>query len=125
MSSADPSATGYCSTKFALEGLMLLLLRHLLNHQVTQANRFYVGAVECLAKELAIFAPGLKVLLVEPGYFRTRAFSNINHVAPRIDVYSEFNAGEYEEAFLAGPSNTFSASGRNSSSLEHPCIAGC
>ncbi|KAG6365480.1 hypothetical protein INS49_007091 [Diaporthe citri] len=67
---ADPSATGYCSTKFALE-----------------------GAVECLAKELAIFAPGLKVLLVEPGYFRTRAFSNISHVEPRVDIYSQFNAG--------------------------------
>ncbi|KAJ4420472.1 hypothetical protein N0V82_004349 [Gnomoniopsis sp. IMI 355080] len=66
---SDPSATGYCSTKFALE-----------------------GAVECLAKELAIFAPGLKVLLVEPGYCRTSAFSNIRHVAPRVDVYSEFNA---------------------------------
>ncbi|KAK2599720.1 hypothetical protein N8I77_011452 [Diaporthe amygdali] len=66
----DPSATGYCATKFALE-----------------------GAVECLAKELAIFSPGIKVLLVEPGYFRTRAFNNINHVAPRVEIYSQFNAG--------------------------------
>ncbi|KAF3764013.1 NAD(P)-binding protein [Cryphonectria parasitica EP155] len=67
---ADPSATGYCATKFALE-----------------------GAVECLSKELAIFAPGLKVLLIEPGYFRTRAFSNISHIDPRIDDYAEFNLG--------------------------------
>lgn len=55
--------------------------------------------MECLAKELAIFAPGLKVLLVEPGYFRTRAFSNINHVEPRVDIYSQFNAGAYCESF--------------------------
>lgn len=82
----------------------------------------HVGAVECLAKELAIFAPGLKVLLVEPGYFRTRAFSNINHVAPRVDVYSEFNAGAYEEFYLARPSlsNTFWDAGRKSNSLEQP-----
>lgn len=56
--------------------------------------------MECLAKELAIFAPGLKVLLVEPGYFRTRAFSNINHVEPRVDIYSQFNAGSYCDYFL-------------------------
>ncbi|ROV87226.1 hypothetical protein VSDG_09961 [Cytospora chrysosperma] len=76
---ADPSATGYCATKFALG-----------------------GAVECLAKELAIFAPGIKVLIVEPGYFGTRAFSNINHVAPRVDVYEQFNAGvrAYEEGIV-------------------------
>ncbi|KAI3332324.1 NAD(P)-binding protein [Xylariaceae sp. AK1471] len=66
---ADPGAGGYCATKFALE-----------------------GAVECLSKELAIFAPGLKVLIVEPGYFRTRAFSNINHVPARMPDYAQFNA---------------------------------
>ncbi|KAI4860486.1 hypothetical protein F4820DRAFT_461689 [Hypoxylon rubiginosum] len=65
---ADPGAAGYCASKFALE-----------------------GAVECLALELAIFAPGIKVLIVEPGYFRTRAFANINHVPPRIPAYAEFN----------------------------------
>ncbi|KAI1080878.1 hypothetical protein F5B20DRAFT_570019 [Whalleya microplaca] len=66
---ADPGAAGYCASKFALE-----------------------GAVECLSKELAMFAPGVKVLIVEPGYFRTRAFSNINHVPPRVPEYAEFNA---------------------------------
>ncbi|KAF3020914.1 hypothetical protein E8E14_001699 [Neopestalotiopsis sp. 37M] len=66
---ADPGASGYCATKFALE-----------------------GAVECLAQELALFAPGIKVLIVEPGYFRTRAFANINHVPPRNALYAEFNA---------------------------------
>ncbi|KAI8627987.1 NAD(P)-binding protein [Xylariaceae sp. FL1651] len=66
---ADPGAAGYCATKFALE-----------------------GAVECLSKELAIFAPGIKVLIIEPGYFRTHAFSNINHVPARIPDYAQFNA---------------------------------
>ncbi|RYC65835.1 hypothetical protein CHU98_g407 [Xylaria longipes] len=66
---ADPGASAYCATKFALE-----------------------GAVECLSKELAMFAPNLKVLIIEPGYFRTRAFSNINHVPPRVPAYAEFNA---------------------------------
>ncbi|KUI54654.1 putative oxidoreductase YusZ [Cytospora mali] len=75
----DPSATGYCSSKFALE-----------------------GAVECLSKELAIFAPGIKVLIVEPGYFGTRAFSNISHVTPSVDAYAQFNAGvrAYEEGLV-------------------------
>lgn len=61
-----------------------------------------IGAVECLAKELAIFAPGIKVLLIEPGYFRTQAFSNINHVAPRIDDCAQFNAGvqAYEQGLV-------------------------
>ncbi|KAI0486086.1 NAD(P)-binding protein [Xylaria cf. heliscus] len=67
---ADPGASAYCATKFALE-----------------------GAVECLSKELALFAPNLKVLIIEPGYFRTRAFSNINHVPARVPAYAEFNAG--------------------------------
>lgn len=30
--------------------------------------------------------------MVEPGYFRTSAFSNINHVPPRAQDYAEFNA---------------------------------
>ncbi|TGJ80698.1 hypothetical protein E0Z10_g8068 [Xylaria hypoxylon] len=50
------------------------------------------GAVECLSQELAMFAPGIKVLIVEPGYFRTSAFSNINHVPPRVPDYAGFNA---------------------------------
>ncbi|KAK9415416.1 hypothetical protein SUNI508_10440 [Seiridium unicorne] len=49
-----------------------------------------LGAVAFLAKKLAIFAPGVKVLIVEPEYFRTRAFSNINHVPPRVPDYTAF-----------------------------------
>ncbi|CAG8952805.1 hypothetical protein HYFRA_00009050 [Hymenoscyphus fraxineus] len=76
---SDPSATAYCSSKFALE-----------------------GAVECLSKELAIFAPKLKVLLLEPGYFRTQAFSNIRHVPDRVDIYAQFNAGvkQFEQSVV-------------------------
>jgi hypothetical protein len=33
------------------------------------------------------------VLIVEPGYFRTSAFSNINHVPARVPDYAQFNAG--------------------------------
>lgn len=66
---ADPSATAYCASKFALG-----------------------GAIECLAKELAIFAPGIKVLIVEPGYYRTKAFNNIDHVEARVPDYAQFNA---------------------------------
>ncbi|KAF4966880.1 hypothetical protein FSARC_5493 [Fusarium sarcochroum] len=65
---ADLSASGYCSSKFALE-----------------------GAVECLAKELAIFAPGLKVLIVEPGLCRTPVFNKLYHVEARIPEYAQFN----------------------------------
>ncbi|KAK8098762.1 ketoreductase [Apiospora kogelbergensis] len=67
---ADATATGYCATKHALE-----------------------AAVECLSLELATFAPGIKVLLVEPGYFRTKAFSNINYVPTRNPDFAEYNSG--------------------------------
>ncbi|KAI2616826.1 NAD(P)-binding protein [Hypoxylon sp. NC1633] len=67
----DPSAAGYCSSNFALEGM-----------------------VECLSKELALVAPGIKVLLVEPGYFGTRAFHNVNYAHLRNETdYDQFNAG--------------------------------
>ncbi|EMT69517.1 Putative oxidoreductase yusZ [Fusarium odoratissimum] len=65
---ADPSASGYCASKYALE-----------------------GAVECLSKELAIFARGLKVLIVEPGYCRTPVFNKIQHVEARVPEYAQFN----------------------------------
>lgn len=63
----------------------------------------HAGAVECLSQELAIFAPGIKVLIAEPGYFRTRAFSNINHVPPRVSDYAGFNAAVRDvEAGIVG-----------------------
>ncbi|KAL7619924.1 hypothetical protein AAE478_010471 [Parahypoxylon ruwenzoriense] len=68
---ADPAAAGYCASKFALEGM-----------------------VECLSKELAILTPGIKVLIIEPGYFGTRAFRNVNFAPLRnANDYSQFHAG--------------------------------
>ncbi|KAF5689968.1 oxidoreductase yusZ [Fusarium denticulatum] len=79
---ADPSASGYCASKFALE-----------------------GAIECLSKELAIFAPGLKVLIVEPGYCRTPVFNKIQHVEARVPEYAQFNeAVRQAEGTLTGNS---------------------
>ncbi|KAJ3954730.1 hypothetical protein N0V92_008774, partial [Colletotrichum tropicale] len=57
----DISAGAYCASKVALS-----------------------AAVETLAQELAILAPGLKVLMVEPGYFRTRVFVKLAHIPLRI-----------------------------------------
>ena len=59
----------------------------------TKSSLFSIGAVECLSKELALIAPDIKVLIVEPGYYRTRAFSNIYHVLARVPDYAEFHAG--------------------------------
>ena len=43
------------------------------------------------------------MLIVEPGYFRTRVFGNISHVPPRVPDYAQFNAGAREyEAGLVG-----------------------
>lgn len=56
-----------------------------------------------MAKELQILAPSIKVLLAEPGYFNTKAFSNIDHVEARVPEYSQFNAGVRQyEAGLVG-----------------------
>ncbi|KAI9037123.1 SDR family oxidoreductase [Aspergillus affinis] len=64
----DPASTGYVASKFALE-----------------------GAVECLAKELAWLAPGIKPLLLEPGIFSTEVMKNINHVPYRVDFWRPLN----------------------------------
>lgn len=45
-----------------------------------------------MSLELATFAPGIKVHLVEPGYFRTRAFGNINYVPTGNADFAEYNA---------------------------------
>ncbi|KAF6837729.1 short-chain oxidoreductase [Colletotrichum plurivorum] len=66
---ADPSAGPYCTSKFALE-----------------------GAVESLAQELAVIAPGIKVLIVEPGYFRTKVFTKAAVVQPHIPEFAPLNA---------------------------------
>ncbi|KXH62283.1 hypothetical protein CNYM01_12382 [Colletotrichum nymphaeae SA-01] len=50
------------------------------------------GAVETLAKELSILAPNIKVIIIEPGFFRTKVFNNISNVPARIPEFAEFNA---------------------------------
>ncbi|GKT74497.1 short-chain oxidoreductase [Colletotrichum tofieldiae] len=65
----DISAGAYCASKFALE-----------------------GAVETLAQELAILAPGLKVLLVEPGFSRTKVFHKIADIPPRVPEFAGLHA---------------------------------
>ncbi|KAI0886910.1 NAD(P)-binding protein [Annulohypoxylon maeteangense] len=74
----DPGIAGYCASKFALEGM-----------------------AECLAKELAYVAPDIKILLVEPGFFGTRVFRNVN-IAP---LRNHVDYGEFFEAardFMVG-----------------------
>ncbi|KAJ4026396.1 hypothetical protein NW752_001337 [Fusarium irregulare] len=65
---SDPGASSYCASKFALE-----------------------GTVECLAKELAIVAPFIKLLMVEPGYCRTPVFDKVQHVPRSLPEYAPFN----------------------------------
>jgi hypothetical protein len=38
-----------------------------------------------------MFAPGIKVLVVEPGYCRTPVFNKLQHVEARIPEYAPFN----------------------------------
>ncbi|CAG8976546.1 hypothetical protein HYALB_00011023 [Hymenoscyphus albidus] len=100
---SDPSATAYCSSKFALEGVYpFLFLPAYFSSNGPLKTYNNLGAVECLSKELAIFAPKIKVLLLEPGYFRTQAFSNIRHVPDRVDIYAQFNAGvkQFEQSVV-------------------------
>jgi NAD(P)-dependent dehydrogenase (short-subunit alcohol dehydrogenase family) len=47
--------------------------------------------VECLAKELAILAPTLRVLIVEPGYCRTPVFDKVQYVKGSVPEYAQFN----------------------------------
>ncbi|KAI1386029.1 hydroxybutyrate dehydrogenase [Hypoxylon trugodes] len=64
----EPGATGYCSSKFALE-----------------------GAVESLAKELAWLAPGIKPLIIESGIFNTEVMNNIHHTDYRVPFWKPLN----------------------------------
>ncbi|KAK3169840.1 putative secondary metabolism biosynthetic enzyme [Lepraria neglecta] len=64
----EAGTTCYCSSKFALE-------------------------VESLQKEIEVF--GIKCIIFEPGFYRTKAFSaqNFHFNVPRIPEYAEFNKG--------------------------------
>ena len=47
--------------------------------------------VELLAQELAIVSPGIKAFMVQPGFFRTKVFSNLHAVKPRLPEYAQLN----------------------------------
>ncbi|KAJ5666730.1 hypothetical protein N7462_011139 [Penicillium macrosclerotiorum] len=64
----EPAGAAYCATKFALE-----------------------GAVESLSRELGWLAPGVKLLLLEAGHFRTEVMNNVNHVPYRVDFWKPLN----------------------------------
>lgn len=100
---ADPSAAAYCAAKAALEGLLSISSRQPQVSSEQKLTFLSLAAVECLAKELGIFSPRLRVLIVEPGYFGTRVFSNIDHVPARMADYAQFNEGvRAAEAGLVG-----------------------
>jgi NAD(P)-dependent dehydrogenase (short-subunit alcohol dehydrogenase family) len=80
---SDPGASSYCASKFALEGKIHRTIYPFI------AN--IPGAVECLAKELAIVAPTLRILIVEPGYCRTPVFDKVQYVTGGVPEYSQFN----------------------------------
>lgn len=42
------------------------------------------------------------MLIIEPGYFKTQAFSNIKHVPDRVETYAQFNAGvkQFEQSVI-------------------------
>ncbi|KAI0879780.1 hydroxybutyrate dehydrogenase [Annulohypoxylon maeteangense] len=64
----EPGGTGYCASKFALE-----------------------GAVESLSKELAWLAPGIKPLIIESGIFNTEVMRNIHHADSRVPFWKPLN----------------------------------
>ncbi|KAI1263027.1 hydroxybutyrate dehydrogenase [Xylariaceae sp. FL1019] len=64
----EPGATGYCASKFALE-----------------------GAVECLAKELAWLAPGIKPLIIQSGLFNTHVLKKIHHADSQVPYWKQLN----------------------------------
>lgn len=87
----EPGATGYCASKFAIEGESrigwpnpyIVSGRHILNPNL--------GAVESLAKELQWLAPGIKPLIVESGIFGTEVMKNIHHVDSRVPFWKPLN----------------------------------
>ncbi|RAL15218.1 SDR family oxidoreductase [Aspergillus homomorphus CBS 101889] len=64
----EPAAAAYCASKHALE-----------------------GAVESLSKELALFAPGIKPLIIEAGIHSTEVMDKINHVPNRVEFWRPLN----------------------------------
>ncbi|CAH0022117.1 unnamed protein product [Clonostachys rhizophaga] len=77
------AATPYCSAKFAL-----------------------AGAVESIAHELSFFAPNVKLVSVEPGFFHTEVYNKAVCAKNRVPAYTEFmevTMSTLHENFTNGP----------------------
>ncbi|KAI3555918.1 hypothetical protein CABS01_09285 [Colletotrichum abscissum] len=61
-------------------------------HVEVGAGAYSASAVETLSKELSVLAPNIKVIIIEPGFFRTKVFNKISNVPARIPEFAEFNA---------------------------------
>lgn len=65
---SDPSLSAYAASKAAL-----------------------ATSVGCLADELAMFAPGIRTMVVEPGSLHTKAQSNYQLAKPSLSAYTGFS----------------------------------
>ncbi|KAK7211229.1 hypothetical protein V2G26_018407 [Clonostachys chloroleuca] len=77
------AATPYCSAKFAL-----------------------AGAVESIAQEVSFFAPNVKLVSVEPGFFHTEVYNKAVCAKNRVPAYTEFmdiTMSTLDEKFTNGP----------------------
>ncbi|GKZ21325.1 hypothetical protein AbraIFM66951_010114 [Aspergillus brasiliensis] len=87
----EPAGSAYCASKFALEGMLLLLSAWCFTNEADGETSSITGAVESLSKELGWLAPGIKLLLIEAGIFDTEVMRNINHVPYRVNFYRRLN----------------------------------
>ncbi|KAK1455151.1 hypothetical protein CMEL01_03911 [Colletotrichum melonis] len=109
----EVGAGAYSASKFALEGLcFVFLFANSITYTLYTLNISLVflslkkrkrkadpatlnppkGAVETLSKELSVLAPNINVIIIEPGFFRTKVFNKISNVPARIPEFAEFNA---------------------------------
>lgn len=88
--SGDIGASAYCATKFALEGKYYAAPQPR-NHQLACAEitnvYVYIGVFESFQKEAALF--GIKSVIFEPGYFRTKIFDP-THLRVEIEPHEAY-----------------------------------
>lgn len=85
---AHVAATPYTSSKRALQGTSSWMVRRTLLYADEST-----GMAECLSMEMEIFAPDVKVLVVEPGYFKTDIFKKHTMVESTTETYHQFHKG--------------------------------
>ncbi|KAH8680500.1 hypothetical protein BX600DRAFT_504281 [Xylariales sp. PMI_506] len=59
---------------------------------IPSAATYSVTAVDCLRQELAFVSPNVRILELQPGYFRTQLFNNITWIPSRLPEYAGFNS---------------------------------